>query len=138
MVTMIDEEFLAALERCELPPEGFTHAAHVRAGYLYLRANGFGFALERIRRSVRQYARHCGQPERYHETVTVAYLALIGQHLCLRGDGGGWSGFARDNPELFQSGLLLHFYSELELNSDLARRVFLLPRADRPRKAECA
>lgn len=135
---MTDEQFLEALETCRLDASEFGHAGHVRAGYLYLRANGFGFALERVRRAVRQFAHHSGQPERYHETVTVAYLALIAQHLCVRGDGGGWVGFARDNPELFQPRLLLHFYSELELNSDLARRVFLLPRADRSTKTECA
>ena len=38
---MTDEEFLRALETCELPESAFNHAAHVRAGYLYLRSEGF-------------------------------------------------------------------------------------------------
>ena len=125
---MTDEEFLRALESCELPENDFGHAAHVRAAYLYLRQADFAAALARIRRAIRNYASHLGQPDRYHETITVAYLALIQQHICERGDGGGWPVFARDNPELFRPGLLREFYPQAQLESEMARNVFLLPR----------
>ena len=125
---MNDAEFLSALESCLLPEGQFGHSGHVRAGYLYLRQVGFAGALDRLRRSIRAYASHHGQPGRYHETLTVAYLALIQQHLAERGDGGGWQEFARQNPELFDPGLLRQFYSPAELESPLARRVFVLPR----------
>jgi hypothetical protein len=125
---MIDEEFLRALESCRLPESEFGHAAHVRAAYLYLQQADFGGALQRIRRAISNYASHCGKPERYHETITVAYLALVQQHICERGNGGGWAAFARDNSELFQPGLLGQFYPQEQLESDMARRVFLLPR----------
>src|ERR1700676_4303748 len=88
---MTDEEFLRAIESCELPESDFGHAAHVRAGYLYLRQADFAGALVRIRRAIRNYAQHKGKPDRYHETITVAYVALIQQHICERGDGGGCS-----------------------------------------------
>jgi hypothetical protein len=127
-----DDEFLRALETCELPESAFGHAAHVRAAYLYLRAEEFSGALERTRRAIRAYARHLGKPERYHETVTVAYLALIQQHMCQRGDGGGWAAFECANPELLRPGLLLEFYPKAQLESDLARRVFVLPRCATP------
>jgi hypothetical protein len=135
---MTDAEFLRALETCELPEKDFGHAAHVRATYLYLVSGGFVVALERIRRAIRNYARHLGKPDRYHETITVAYVALIQQHICERGDSGGWSAFAGDNPELLQPGLLLQFYPQAQLQSKLARRVFLLPRAPLTRKNACA
>jgi hypothetical protein len=124
-----DGEFLVALEKCELPESAFGHAAHVRAAYLYLRAEGFAGALERTHRAIRNFARQLGKPERYHETITVAYLALIQQHMCQRGDGGGWAAFERDNPELFRPGLLLEYYPKAQLESDLARQVFVLPRS---------
>jgi hypothetical protein len=73
-----------------------------------------------------------GKPERYHETITVAYLALIQQHMCQRGGGGEWAAFERDNPELLRPGLLLEFYPKAQLESDLARRVFVLPRGATP------
>jgi hypothetical protein len=124
---MTDEEFLRALEMCELPEAAFGHAAHVRAAYLYLRAQEFCGALERTRRAIRAYAQHLGKAQRYHETITVAYLALIQQHMRQRGDGGGWAAFERDNPELLRPGLLLEFYPKAQLESDLARQVFVLP-----------
>jgi hypothetical protein len=126
---MNDADFLLALESCELPEHEFGHAPHVRAAYLYLRGSDFPTALERIRRSIRAYATRLGKPDRYHETITVAYLALVQQHMFERGDGGGWPAFARDNPELFNETLLQRFYSSAQLNSDTARKIFVLPKA---------
>ena len=135
---MSDEEFLRALESGELPEADFGHAGHVRAAYLYLRLGDFAVALVRMRAAIRNYARRLGKADRYHETMTVAYLALIQQHICLRGDGGGWPGFARENPELLQPDLLLHFYPRAQLQSELARRVFVLPRPASPPASACA
>jgi hypothetical protein len=135
---MTDEEFLRALESCELPESDFGHAAHVRAAYLYLRqAEDFAAALVQIRRAIRNYASHLGQPDRYHETITVAYLALIQQHICERGNGGEWPVFARDNPELFRPGLLREFYPQAQLESEMARSVFLLPRSPALSSRDC-
>jgi hypothetical protein len=122
-----DKEFLRALESCELREDGFGHSAHVRAAYLYLLEGDFADALMRMRRALRNFTAHLGKPGRYHETMTVAYVALIQQHIYARGNGRGWTAFACENPELFQPGLLSHFYSAQQLQSEMARRVFLLP-----------
>jgi hypothetical protein len=61
---MTDEEFLRALETCTLPESAFGHFAHVRAAYLYLRAEAFSGALERTRRAIHAYALHLGKSER--------------------------------------------------------------------------
>jgi hypothetical protein len=124
---MTDQEFLNALETCSFPHSEFGHVGHVRAAYLYLRGGEFVEALTRLRCAIRNYAAFLGNPERYHETIAVAYVALIQQHMYERGHSGGWQPFGRDNPELFQPGLLLRFYSKTQLESGLARRVFLLP-----------
>ncbi len=126
---MTDEEFIQALESCKLAESDFGHAAHVRAGYLYLQQTDFAGALARIRRAIRNYAEHLGKPDRYHETITVAYVALIQEHICRRGNGGGWAAFARENCDLFQPGLLRQFYPQAQLESEMARKVFLLPRS---------
>ena len=126
---MTDGEFLEALEQCTLQASEFGHAAHVRAAYLYLQAGEFASALTRMRSAIRNYARHLGKEDRYHETITVAYLALIQQHIAERGNGGCWEKFVRDNTELLQPGLLLQYYPEIQLNSEMARRIFLLPRS---------
>jgi len=124
---MTDEEFIRALESCTLPQDEFAHAGHVRAAYLYFKSGDFAATLARMRRAIRGYAASLGKPERYHETITVAYTALIQQYLYERGDAGNWVAFAGAAPELFQPELLLRFYSRSQLESDLAREVFLLP-----------
>jgi hypothetical protein len=125
---MTDPEFLQALESCSLPENQFGHAAHVRAAYLYLRQSDFVGALDRMRRAIRSYATHHGKPERYHETITVAYVALIQQHLWERGPSDGWESFMRDNSELLDPDLLTRFYSREQIESAIARKIFLLPR----------
>jgi hypothetical protein len=110
-----------------LPPNEFGHAGHVRAAYLYLESGDFVAALARMRRTIRNYARHLGKPERYHETITVAYVALIHEYMHDRG-AVGWPVFARRAPELFEPDLLLEFYSRSQLESETARSVFVLPR----------
>ena len=135
---MTDAEFLRALETCVLPESEFKHADHLRAAYLYLQEADFVRALERTRGAIRNYATHLGKPDRYHETITVAYVALIQQHIFERGNGGSWVAFARDNSELFQSGLLRRYYPQAQLESDMARRVFLLPHSSSARSDTCA
>lgn len=135
---MNDEDFLRALETGELPEQDFGHVAHVRAAYLYLREMDFPAALERIRRTIRTYATHLGKADRYHETITVAYVALIQQHMCERGADDGWIVFARNNPELLDKSLLTEFYPKEQLASDAARRIFVLPRAASAGKNTCA
>src|ERR1700691_3523359 len=124
---MSDEEFLAALESCSLTERDFGHAAHVRAAYLYSRSGDFAAALAKMRRAIRTYAASLGKADRYHETITVAYLALIRQRLFEHGDGGGWEGFSQANPELLDREMLLRFYPKGQLEYELARRTFVLP-----------
>jgi hypothetical protein len=123
---MTDAEFLAALEACSLPEQAFGHAGHVRAAYLYLRAGSFPDAIARMAGTLRRYAAAHGKPDLYHETITVAFLALINQHLRLGRDGGGWEGFSRQNPQLLERRLLSHYYRPETLASPAARRVFIL------------
>jgi hypothetical protein len=125
---MNDAQFLRALECGELLPQEFGHSAHLRAAYLYLQEHGFVDGLQRICRAIGNYTRHIGKPERYHETITVAYVVLIHQHMVEPGDPGDWVRFAEQNADLFKQDLLLEFYPQAQLESALARRVFLLPR----------
>ena len=126
---MTNAEFLAALERCTLPEAEFSHAAHVRAAYLYLCDGSFGAAIDRMAAAIRRYAGSLGKPDRYHDTITVAFLAVILERICERGDGGGWQGFAAANPDLLDREVLLRHYPREQLQSALARRVFVLPQA---------
>ena len=122
-----DDDFLEAFRTGALPLGDFDHRAHVRAGYLYVTRFGLGLAIERFGKDLRAFAAVHGKHGLYHETITVAFLALINERVALGGDRG-WDAFAAANPDLFQRNSLAPFYAPEELASPEARRVFKLPR----------
>ena len=126
-MNMTDEEFIAALENCQLSAGQFNHAAHVRAGYLYLRQQPFAHALSRLSTSICRFADSLGKSGLYHETITVAFLALIHERLYRHGDGGDWEGFSQSHPDLLRKDALLKLYPQAVLDSAEARARFVLP-----------
>ena len=70
-----------------------------------------------------------GKPGLYHETITTAYLLLINERLDGAGRGMAWDAFADRNPDLlsWQPSVLERYYHKETLNSDRARRTFVLP-----------
>jgi hypothetical protein len=122
---MNDAEFLAALEDCTLPADAFRHRDHLRAAWLYPQRMPFGAALDRMRATLQRYAASLGRPDRYHETITVAYMSLVQAHRALH-PADCWDDFVARNPELFAAGLLTSYYDRATLDSPLARQVFVL------------
>ena len=122
-----DDEFLAALEDTTLPLSAFDHRAHVWAGYLYLARHGLGGAIERFGTVLKRFAAANGKQGLYHETITVAFLALINEHRAAH-PADRWADFAAANPELLNRNTLTRFYAPEELASAEARKVFMLPR----------
>lgn len=118
---------LADFEAGRADPATFSHREHVRMSYELLERYTFPEALFRLAKGLRQIATSAGVPEKYHETITVAFLALIAER---RLDGGfaGWEDFAAQNPDLLQKELLAKIYPPNVLASALARETFLLPR----------
>jgi hypothetical protein len=124
---MTDEEFLRRLADCSLPPEAFNHRGHVRAAFLVLaQTPGFGAALERMRGLITAYAAHLGKAGLYHETITVAFMALINARRA-EAENLDWEAFAAANADLFDKEILTQRYDKAVLQSELARRVFILP-----------
>ncbi len=138
---------IAALEDLSLPLAAFTHRAHVQAGFAYLQRDGFAGALAAMAQAIRRFAAHHGKAALYHETITVAFLALIharmAEDLLARQDGAvaaeldpphldpqdlDWHGFAANHSDLFAGNLLARYYDKATLATPLARRCFVLPR----------
>lgn len=125
---MTDADFIAQLESCSLPEVEFNHTAHVRAGYLYLRRHKFPQALALMCTAIAAFSASLGRADRYHETITIGYMALIHERMRSRGDGSSWSEFKDQNPELFRKDILLDYYPRELLESAEARaRLVLVP-----------
>jgi hypothetical protein len=122
------EQELADFEAGAPDPARFPHSEHLRLGYEMLARYPFGEAVLRFSRGLQLLAAKAGRPEVYHETITVAFLALINERRARRG-GQDWAAFMRTNADLFDKRCLSKWYSAEQLSSDLARRTFCLPQA---------
>lgn len=119
---------LAAFERGTIDPASFDHAAHVRMAFAMVGRHAFDDALARYSRALRRLCASAGRPDRYHATVTVAFLALVGERrMEHRAGDDSWDAFAERNPDLFRRDCLDRWYDPAVLGSDRARRTFILP-----------
>ena len=120
------QEELSALETGALDPAKFPHPEHVRLAYEMLGCHPFGEAVTRFSRGLKLLTAKAGRPEVYHETITVAFLALINERRARSGEQS-WPQFRANNGDLFDKHCLKNWYSAEQLASDLARRTFCLP-----------
>ena len=127
-MTMTDEELVAAFESTELPGDQFTHAAHVRVAWCYLRRSSTAEALARFDLGLRRFAAANGAAGKYHATITTAFMLVIAERLEDARDLT-WAEFAARHPELLTNhpSILARYYRADTLTSDRARRVFVMP-----------
>lgn len=80
------DEMVASFEACRWPYARWTHRAHIGVAAVYLTRFTFDEALARARHHINLYNRTCGDPDGYHETVTVLFLRRVAAELRTRGD----------------------------------------------------
>jgi hypothetical protein len=118
---------LCDLENGRLDPKQFPHREHVRLAFEMLARYPFPEALARFSNGLRRLAITAGHPEAYHETITAAFLALIGERR-LNGEDATWEEFSARNADLLSKDVLRRWYDPAILNSTIARRTFVLPK----------
>jgi len=107
----------------------FHHADHVRVAFAYVAEFPMAEALAKFSAALKRFALARGKPNLYHETVTWAYLLLIGERFARAGKTQSWGEFSEQNGDLlrWKGGILERYYTQATLDSDLARRTFLFP-----------
>ena len=131
---MTGDELIKQFEDGTTPPDTFHHADHVRLAFEYLCRYSALEALERFSGALQRFAAAQGKAQLYHETITWAYLLLIRERMarasCVQASCvQTWQEFAERNPDLlvWKGGGLPTLYRQETLDSDLARRTFVLP-----------
>ena len=109
---MTDDEFVHAFESCELPPSAFHHSDHIRLARIYLDRLGLDPATVRFIESLKRYATHLGKSEKYHETMTIAWMRVVA---------------AADRSAQLDKDHLYRYYSRERLDSPEARTGFVEP-----------
>ncbi len=125
---MEDQQFLAALEDGTLSLAAFGHRAHLRAGFLYLAKHDFPGACVAMKRAIVGFADRHGKADLYHETLTVAYLALLAERRADEATTIGFDDFIGRYPELEDINYFRRYYPTGSLDYPDARSTFLLPR----------
>ena len=123
-----DGEFLAALEAGTLPPERFDHRGHLRAAFLYLGRHDFPGACVAMKQAIRRFAAALGKADLYHETVTIAYLALIAERLIEEPAKLDFAAFLERYPELASREYFERYYPRGVLDAPETKATFVLPR----------
>ena len=123
---------LRAFLHGEISGADFRHADHVRMGFEILRRHDFLGAAKAYSAALKDMATRAGNPGAYHETITVAFLALIAERLAA-GPFETFEAFAAANSDLLDKTALMRWYDVDQLNGPLARVTFVLPA--RPRRA---
>jgi hypothetical protein len=122
-------EILRDFEDAPISGRAMSHRDHVQLAWLYLCRETLLEALARFTAWARSLAAARGRPDKYHETLTWGYVILINERMERTGREMDWEAFAVAHPDLFDwPGTILEKYYDPEtLESDLARRAFLLP-----------
>lgn len=124
-----DSLFLDAFESCTLPRSEWTHRAHLRMAYLYLRDTPDPqLLLAAVRQRIRNFNEANRNRTGYHETITAAFLRIVADRM-RRKACPTFSEFEAFHPDLFAPGgaVLLRYYARETLFSPEARATFVPP-----------
>ena len=104
----------------------FGHRQHVHLTWLAVRRYGTAAAVQVVSDGIRRTARYAGAPQKYNETVSRAWVELVGHHAGHSG-AGDFDSFAREHPALLDKRLLTRFYRPATLAADSARTSWVEP-----------
>jgi hypothetical protein len=104
----------------------FGHRQHVHLTWLAVRRYGVAGAVRVVSDGIRRTARYAGAPQKYHETVSRAWVELVGYHVAT-GDTPTFDAFVARYPDLLDKRLLSRHYRSTTLASPEARTGWVEP-----------
>jgi len=122
-----DEDFLCAFEDLSFPLSQFHHREHLRVAWLYLKSSDATRATERMAAGIRRYANHHGATQKYHHTLTLAWMRLVAASLVETPEGHNFTQFLAEHTELGDQGLVRKYYSAELLQTGGAREGWVEP-----------
>jgi hypothetical protein len=107
-------------------PEAFSHQDHIGVAFELLKLNDFIDAAAIFSREIRRFASSQGAPEKYNTTITLAFLAIVAERMSAQTQD--FNTFLSNNEDLLSTKILEHWYTAEHLNTEFARKAFLMPR----------
>src|SRR6202521_2946462 len=107
-----DDDFLRAFEDLSFPADLFRHREHIRVAWLYLKSSDASRAAERMAAGILRFANHHGATQKYHHTLTLAWMRLVASALVETPEGYTFERFLTAHPQLKDANLLAKYYSK--------------------------
>jgi hypothetical protein len=122
------EALIQGFEKTSLPRSEWTHEKHLLMALWYLWHHPRAEATQRIREGIRRFNLSHGNQTGYHETITLAWIAVIDRFLSERNRTQPVSALAGSLlEECGGKDYLFRFYSREVLLSDEARSQWVSP-----------
>jgi hypothetical protein len=122
-----DEDLLRAFEDLSFPADLFHHREHIRVAWLYLKSSDASRAAERMAEGIRRSANHQGATQKYHHTLTLAWMRLVAAALVETPEGFTFEQFMAAHPELCGKNVLAKYFSDELLQTVTAREAWVEP-----------
>jgi hypothetical protein len=104
----------------------FGHREHVRLTWLAVRRCGMPAAISLVSDGIRRTARYAGAPQKYHSTISRAWVELVAHHVA-ETPTGDFDVFAGHHTALLDKRLLSRFYRTATLAGQEAKTGWVEP-----------
>ena len=122
-----DPELATMLEDIVGPDGAFRHRQHVNLTFQAVRRHGMPMAVDKVSGWIRQIATYEQHPQKYHHTVSRAWVELIAHHIEADPASAEFDRFAQRHPALLDKRLLTLHYRSTTLASPEARHGWVEP-----------
>jgi hypothetical protein len=122
-----DPELAAILSAITGPAGQFRHRQHVNLAFAAVRRYGMPAATGKICTWIRLTAAYERAPQKYHHTVSRAWVEIVAHHVGADPDCADFDVFAGRNPALLDKRLLTRHYRSATLASWPAREGWVEP-----------
>ena len=122
-----DPELAAILAAISEPTGEFRHRQHVNLAFMAVRRYGMPEATGKVCTWIRHIAGYESAPQKYHHTVSRAWVELVAHHVATDPECADFDVFAARNPALLDKRLLCRHYRSSTLAAKLARGGWVEP-----------
>jgi hypothetical protein len=117
------DELIAEVMACA---SRFGHRQHIHLTWLAIRKYGVRPAIVLVSEGIKRTARYEGAPQKYHATVSRAWVEIVGHHMAISNEDD-FDTFVERCPRLLDKRLLTHHYQSSTLAAAEARSGWVEP-----------
>jgi hypothetical protein len=109
-------------------PDTFDHRDHLGVAWEMLSNHEFIDAVALYTKSIQRLANQSGAADKFNITITLAFMSVVAERMDTN-RYESFGAFIADNADLLDKDFLDRWYSSEHLQTETAKRIFLLPSA---------